>query len=267
MKISVVTISFNQAEFLRQCIDSVLNQDYPNIEYIVVDPGSTDGSREIIDSYGRRLVNVYEKDAGPADGLNKGFALATGDIYCYLNSDDTLLPFALRKVADYFCSHPNVDVICGHGHIIDGDSNFKRNVFSDKFNLKAAAYGSSVSIQPSTFFRKSVFKAVGGFNVNNRSNWDGELLIDMTLAGARVDTVNELLSCYRVHGESITGTGRLVEAHKYHSKQMFEKIMGRPFELSDYWLMFYFRFKKHFSNPKALMERIRRGPVFGTEES
>ena len=75
MKISVVTISFNQAKFLRECIDSVLNQDYHEIEYIVVDPGSTDGSKKIIDSYGDKIIKYYEKDYGPADGLNKGFSI------------------------------------------------------------------------------------------------------------------------------------------------------------------------------------------------
>ena len=94
MKISVVTISFNQAKYLRQCIDSVLNQNYQNIEYIIVDPGSTDGSRQIIESYGDRVIKIFEKDAGPADGLNMGFSRATGDIFYFINSDDYVLPGA-----------------------------------------------------------------------------------------------------------------------------------------------------------------------------
>ena len=92
MKVSIVTISFNQARFLRRAITSVLSQDYPDIEYIVVDPGSTDGSREIINAYGPRLASViFDPDDGPADGLNRGFQLATGDVLAYINADDALL--------------------------------------------------------------------------------------------------------------------------------------------------------------------------------
>jgi glycosyltransferase involved in cell wall biosynthesis len=266
VKVSVVTISYNQAQFLRECMDSVLNQDYPNIEYIVVDPGSTDGSREIIDSFGDRVIRVYEKDNGPADGLNMGFRIATGDVYCYLNSDDTFLPGAILSIANHFRKFGNVDVLSGHAHVIDGESCVKRDVYSDKFSIRSVAYGAVLSIQPSTFFRHDIFKRVGGFNVGNRSNWDGELLIDMALAGARIEVVDELLSCYRVHGESITGTGRLAEAHAVYGRNMFEKIMGRDFQNSDLWWVHFYRIKKHLLNPRATLERLKHGPIFGTEK-
>src|SRR3546814_4498592 len=118
MRFSVVTISYNQAEFLRRAIDSVRNQSGVDLEYIVVDPGSSDDSRAIIDSYGDRIGHrVYEPDQGPADGLNKGFAHATGDIYYYLNSDDTVELGALYQISQYFKSHPDVDAVCGHAWI------------------------------------------------------------------------------------------------------------------------------------------------------
>ena len=265
MKISVVTISYNQAKYLRQCMDSVLNQNYPDIEYIVVDPGSTDGSREIIESYGDRIVKVFEKDNGPADGLNKGFGRATGDIFCYLNSDDAFLDDAFKNVAEFFLAKNVVDVVCGHGNIIDGESNYKRHVFSDSFSIQAAAYGAALAIQPSTFFRQEIYKHAGGFNSNNKSNWDGELLIDMALAGASIEILDKFLSCYRVHGESITGTGRLANLHAEHSSRMFEKIMHRPYKKHDDFLRIYYRIKKHFKNPIATFERIVHGPIFGTQ--
>ena len=266
MRISVVTISFNQAKFLRQCMDSVLNQNFPDVEYIVVDPGSVDGSREVIDSYGSQVKKVFEKDSGPADGLNVGFGLATGDIFCYLNSDDKFLPEAFLRVCQYFSENEYVDVLCGHGHIIDGDSTYKRRVFSDSFSLNAAAYGASLAIQPSTFFRKEIFRRVGGFNLGNRSNWDGELLVDMALSGARIALFDEFLSCYRVHDESITGTGRLADLHVKHTRRMFEKIMHRPYEKRDDLLSVYYRVKKHLKNPVATIERVVHGPVFGTQK-
>jgi len=88
MRVSIVTISYNQARFLEQAIRSVINQDYPDIEYIVVDPGSTDGSRGIIEKYQNRIDKIiFDPDEGPADGLNKGFAHATGDIFGFINAD------------------------------------------------------------------------------------------------------------------------------------------------------------------------------------
>ena len=93
MKLSIVTISFNQADYLEEAMVSILEQDYDDIEYIIVDAGSTDGSRDIIERYRDRIaVVVLEPDEGPADGLNKGFARASGDIYGYLNADDAFLP-------------------------------------------------------------------------------------------------------------------------------------------------------------------------------
>src|SRR3954454_9281745 len=98
MKFSIVTLAFKQRKYLREAMDSVLNQDYPSIEYIVVEPGSNDGSREIIEDYGDRIsCRIYEPDKGAADGLNNGFARATGDVFAFLNGDDLLLPGAIRK--------------------------------------------------------------------------------------------------------------------------------------------------------------------------
>lgn len=266
MKISIVTISFNQAQYLRQCIDSVLNQNYSNIEYIVVDPGSTDGSREIIESYGDRIIKIFERDSGPSDGLNKGFEHATGQIFCYLNSDDTFCPDALTTVANTFKNFPCDDVLYGHGYVIDECGQRLRRCYSDRFSLKAAAYGSAVVIQPSTFFRAEAFKAVNGFNKENRSNWDGELFIDMVIHGFKARRVDEFFSNYRIHTGSITGSGRLKLLHRAHSDRMFEKIMGRGKRISDrYWTLAY-RIFKHFIHPYATLERLRFGPVFAARE-
>src|ERR1700685_847119 len=100
MKFSVVTISFNQRQYLEEALRSVLTQDYPAIEYIVVDPVSTDGSRELIESFASQLARViFEPDRGAADGLNNGFQHASGDIFGFLNSDDVLLPGVMSNVA------------------------------------------------------------------------------------------------------------------------------------------------------------------------
>src|ERR1700744_4255154 len=101
LKFSVVTISFNQRQYLEEALRSVLTQEYPAIEYILVDPGSTDGSRELIEGFAGELDRVvFEPDQAAADGLNNGFQHASGDIFGFLNSDDVLLPGAMRSVAD-----------------------------------------------------------------------------------------------------------------------------------------------------------------------
>lgn len=262
LKVSIVTISYNQKDFLTECIDSVLNQNYGNLEYIVVDPGSTDGSRETILSYSG-IIQVFEKDAGPADGLNKGFAKASGDIYGYINSDDTLLPSCIQNVVEIFESNPDVDVIYGHCLVTDENGKVLRKCFSDSFNLRSAAYGAAMVVQPSTFFRKSIFERVKGFNPDNMCGWDSELFIEFALAGAKMKRVNQFWSTYRVHSDSITGSGKLAELQARSRRRMFEKIMGHSWSPVNGLFAGLMRIKKHLINPKATIERLLYGPIFG----
>lgn len=264
MKFSVVTISFNQAQYLEQAIRSVTGQRGCEIEYIVVDPGSTDGSRDIIARHARSITRcILDRDQGPADGLNKGFAAATGEIFCYLNSDDLFLPEAFAKVAAYFRRYPSCDVLVGNGYVIDAEGAFVRRVYSDRFSLRRAAYGTGIAIQPSTFFRAQAYRKAGGFNIGNRSTWDGELVVDMALAGANFRNVPDFLSCYRIHPESITGTARLAEAQRQAQLLLFRKILGRERRPFDDIVSAYFRLAKHLGNPRATYERVMRGPVYG----
>lgn len=264
MKISIVTISFNQARFLEQAICSVLDQDYPDVEYIVVDPGSTDGSREIIERYRDRIDKIiFEPDNGPADGLNKGFAQATGDIFGFLNSDDVLLPGALTQVAKAFNLSSQTDVISGHGIVVDANGKEIRRIYSDRFNRIMAAYGACILVQPSTFFRSELFSRIGGFNIENRSNWDGELFIDMSLHQARFKTISCMLSQYRIHSDSITGSAKLHELHALHRARMFNKVFRRSQTRSDRVMRFLLTYIRKILNPMDTIERLLRGPIFG----
>jgi len=264
MKISVITISYNQSQFLERAILSVLNQEYENLEYIIVDPGSTDGSRDIIAKYKSSFSHiVFEPDQGAADGLNKGFSLASGDIFGFLNSDDMLLPRSLSEVSNFFQEHLDTDVVSGHTKIIDSNDRVIRNSYSDRFSLIPCAYWSSQLVQPSTFFRADSYREVNGFNVNNRSNWDGELFVDIALKGRKFALVNKFWSCYRLHATSITSSQKLDNRIQEYKKYIFNKIMKRDMNRMDIPMMILFRVLKYLKSPKSLYERLTKGRIYG----
>jgi len=224
--ISIVTISFNQATFIERAIRSVVDQQYAGTEYIVVDPGSIDGSRDIIARYRAQIaVVILEPDAGPADGLNRGFARSSGEVLGFINADDALRPGALAYVADYFAAHPEVDVLAGGIRITDADDRAAlRGRAADLFDLRAYLAGVSTVTQQGTFFRRRAFEAAGGFNAANRVCWDGELLADMALKGMRFARTNRVLGDFRLYGANITGSsGYMAKLYREHGR-IYAKI-------------------------------------------
>jgi glycosyltransferase involved in cell wall biosynthesis len=259
LRISVVTISFNQARFLSECMDSVLAQDHDDVEYIVVDPGSTDGSREVIRGYGDRVIRIFEPDAGPADGLNKGFALATGDVFGFVNSDDALLPGALACIAHAFASTPGIDVIAGCGYLIDADGRRQRRILPSRFTPWLYVHEAVTVFQQGTFFRRTSFETVGGFNSENRIAWDGELFLDMSLSGARFAKISDNLALFRQHDASITSNGghsSANEAYRAHRERVFLKAVGRDRTRIDSAVDGIARVVKYTSDPAYLVGRI-----------
>ena len=219
--ISIVTLAYNKAAYLEECLRSVVEQNCDGIQYIVVDPGSTDGTRDILRRYRDRIGTLIEEpDDGPADGLNKGFAVAQADVFGYLNGDDRFVPGALRYVVDYFATHPQVDVLCGAIRIIDAEGRVSpRRRTADRFDLADYAAGICTVGQQATFFRRAAFEQAGRFNAANRIAWDGELLVDMALAGARFATVRKVLGDFRIYGGSITGSQTYRERlAQYHAE-------------------------------------------------
>jgi glycosyltransferase involved in cell wall biosynthesis len=260
-KVSVVTISFNQAEFLERTIRSVVDQNYPEIEYIVVDPGSTDGSREIIEHYRSRISRIiYEPDRGPADGLNRGFAHATGDVYAYLNSDDVLLPGAVRSAVAFLNSN-DVDVVSANAIIIDAKDRHLRMGYSEPFSLMMFAYDACTLFQPATFFRRDAFERAGGFNAENKSCWDAELWVDMALSGARFALADGVWGGCRLHPQSITSSRRLEQQVRTDVRRLFCKILGRDSRGVDRLIAQACRLHRHLRSPRALYERVVRGPI------
>lgn len=226
MKISIVTISFNQREYLKECIESVLSQEGCSIEYIVVDPGSTDGSRELINSYGDRIIKVFQQDQGPADGLNQGFRVATGDIYGFINSDDYLLPNALAAIRRFFDMSRQDTFVSGKGFTQYPDGR-KQLVNPSLLSRRSMLWRSAVIFQQATFFPAPLFNAVGGFNVKNKTCWDYELYLKFLISGASHNLIDEELAVFRLHDQSISGTGRLNDLYLEELDGLFEQYVGR----------------------------------------
>lgn len=228
--ISVVTISFNQIKYLRIAVESVIQQSYKDVQYIIVDPGSVDGSREYIMNVAKndsRIVPLFEPDNGPADGLNKGFNCATGEIQCFLNSDDEFLPGAFNNIVEYFNEHKEVDLITGGGYHIDGNGVKIKKVKPNKLDAKKLVTGASVLFQQGTFFRKEIFELSKGFNVDNKTCWDAELFLEMLLKGGKHAVIKKDVACFRLHENSISGSDRLRVAYEVDRIRLFNKVFGR----------------------------------------
>jgi glycosyltransferase involved in cell wall biosynthesis len=258
LSVSIVTTSFNQARFLERAILSVLAQNYPSLEYIVLDPGSTDGSRAIIERYRDRITKViFDPDRGPADGLNRGLARATGDICAYINSDDALLPGAISKAVKAFEDHPEADVIYAHGFMVDEDDRILRRVRSTRFDLRRYLYGGVSVFQQSTFFKRSAFVEVDGFNPETRVGWDGELLVRFARAERKFHLVNDTWAVFRIHPRSMTGSrSRDGEYYKLH-RRLFREVIGREPRRRDYVLQTAIRLEKWLRDPLSLPQSLR----------
>ena len=160
--VSVVTPSYNQGRFIAATIESVLTQDYPRIEYIIVDGASTDDTAEIAARYAGRLTFISEPDRGQSEAINKGFKLARGEIVAWLNSDDIFLPGAVRAAVDALRARPDAGAVYGEGYQIDeGGAVISRFAVTQQFNLWKLLNLSDFILQQTVFFRRSVFDVVG----------------------------------------------------------------------------------------------------------
>ena len=208
-RITVVTPSFNQAQFLEKTIQSVLTQDYPALEYIIVDGGSTDDSIAILRRYAGRLKWwCSEPDLGQADALRKGFARATGEVLCWLNSDDLLLPGALRIVGEYFRRNPGAQVVNGAAYCIDACDRpiLRLHQCTYTHGVRASGkrfrfYGQDGVYQPATFWRRKAYLEAGGMRTQLSFALDRDLFTRLA-ERQRFDVVSAYLACFRIHDAS-----------------------------------------------------------------
>jgi glycosyltransferase involved in cell wall biosynthesis len=262
VKISIVTLSFNQRAYLQEAIDSVLSQRYPELEYIVVDPGSRDGSRELISGYGNQIAaTIFEPDRGASDGLNKGFARATGEIFGFLNADDVLFPGSLDRVAEYFRANPECDMAMGNGYKIDSRGSKIRHYVARDFSVRRFFYGGTQWLQQSTFFRARVFQRSPGFNLENRTSWDGELFLNLASQGANIGYIQADLGGFRIHQESISGSGRMNEEYQRDCRRIFRQLSGREWRTTDRILSYFYRAEGVLKSVSARMQRQPRKDI------
>lgn len=207
-RISIVTPSYNQAPYIGWTVRSVLLQRYPNLEYMVMDGGSTDGTMDVLAPYARRLAHVVsERDKGQADAIHKGFARCTGEIMAYLNSDDMLAPGALHFVADFFARNPQIDVVYSHRVTVDADNRVlwywllpeHRDWYMTRWDLIP---------QETCFWRRRMFEQCGNVNPTLRFAIDYDLFVRFMQAG-RFERVNRFLGVFREHEQA--KTTRLLE--------------------------------------------------------
>lgn len=200
--VSIVTPSYNQARFLEETIQSVLSQDYPRIEYIIVDGGSKDGSCEIIQRYADRLAWwVSEPDRGQTDAINKGLARANGEILAWLNSDDAYLPGAVSEVAGFLQAHPEVGMVYGDANLVD-----ERGQLIGRFPARQTDYrrlrrGYVHIPQQAAFFRADLWRRVGPLDPSFYFAMDYDLWVRLAKI-APLRYVPRKWANFRLHGDA-----------------------------------------------------------------
>ncbi|HSV86943.1 MAG TPA: glycosyltransferase family 2 protein [Levilinea sp.] len=256
-KVSVITPSFNQARYLQATIQSVLAQNYPNIEYIIVDGGSKDDSVEIIKQYEPHLAWwVSEKDQGHADALNKGFTRATGDILAWLNSDDLYYPSTVSEAVAILSANPHVGMVYADANLIDSDGHFAAKFAARQTDYKRLLRGSVHIPQATTFYRADIWRAVGLFDLSFFA-FDYEMWVRFSKVSDLL-YVPRLWADFRLHdeGKSVINDNRfypdMLNVHRREGGRWLSQLRLRAFVRR----VFYSRI------PWRLRARLRKAATF-----
>lgn len=246
-KISIISPSLNQGNFIEETILSVLSQEYENLEYIIIDGLSSDETLSILEKYSDKVRWISEKDTGQTNAINKGIRLATGEIIGYLNSDDILLPNALNVVAQVFRENPATMWITGKSLIIDEDGkNIRKLVTSYKnlhlrmHNFRSLLVADYIS-QPATFWKKAIVSDVGYLDESLDYVMDYEYWL-RTYQKYRPVFIDQYLAGFRVHRASKTTGGS--HTRKYIEE---EKKIITQYSNSKFWL-FLNQFHRFLTN-------------------
>lgn len=225
-KISIISPSYNQGEFLERTILSVLNQNYPNLEYIIIDGGSNDNSVEVIKKYEKYLYYwVSEKDKGQGDALNKGFLKSTGNIIGWQNSDDVYLPGAFYKAVDIF-KKSNADIVFGDRMNINQEDKIMRRFKFTSFSLTSYWYCRMSLCNQSLFWRKELFSDIGMIDINLSFIMDFDFFLRAGIKKKKFKHIEYFLGAFRVHkdSKSLTFDRKIIEnEHRFIDKRYGKK--------------------------------------------
>jgi hypothetical protein len=222
--VTVVTPSFNQGNFIRATIESVLSQDYPNIQYIIMDGGSKDETASVAKEYASRLTFISEKDRGQSHAINKGFQMAKGSIVTWLNSDDLYLPGAIRTAVNTFQQSPTAGAVYGEGYLIDREGNTtSRFPCTEPFNLWKLVHLSDYILQQTVYFRKDVLDQVGYLDEDLHYSMDWDILIRIGLRYP-LAYVPEYMGCLREYPEAKSFAGGIRRAKEI--RNMLQRHTG-----------------------------------------
>ena len=214
MKFSIVTPSFNQGRFVRDCIESVRVQAGEEWEHLVQDAGSTDETAAVLKEY-PHLQCVFEKDKGMSDGINRGFLRATGDWVMWLNTDDYLLPGTLAKVAAFAKSNPDADVIYGDVEFVDAGKQLLRHKREHRFDFNVLLFYGCYIQSTATFIRRRVIEAGHLLDIDYRVCMDFEYYVRLARLGYKFAHLPEPLAAFRWHE---TNTSAVQLSRRYEER-------------------------------------------------
>jgi glycosyltransferase involved in cell wall biosynthesis len=220
--VSVVTPSYNKGTFIEETILSVKNQTYPNIEHIVVDGGSTDGTADILRKYSDSIVWISEPDKGQSDAINKGWRMAKGEILAYLNADDTYMPWAVEVAVNYLAEHPGAGMVHGNCNIINEYGEVVGPYVQPRFDFVELLCGWCMIAQPAAFLRRQVIDDVGYLDVNLHMAMDYDLWIRIG-SEFEIRYIPRLLANFRM----CPGTKSVDSGHAFASDHLY--ILDRLF--------------------------------------
>ncbi|HLO33101.1 MAG TPA: glycosyltransferase family 2 protein [Anaerolineales bacterium] len=233
MLTSIVTPSYHQARYLEETIRSVLSQDYPRIEYLIVDGGSTDGTIDIIEKYADQLAWwVSEKDAGQTDAINKGFARAKGDILAWINSDDTYEPGAVANAVKYLQEHPEIGMVYGDCNYINEHGDVIGKFKSTQTNYRLLRRGYTHIPQQTMFFRADLWKQIGPLDPSFYFAMDYDLWTRIA-ACTEIRYVPQLWANFRLHtsGKTIAADDRcwpeMIRVHYRDGGSLFSVMVAK----------------------------------------
>jgi GT2 family glycosyltransferase len=236
--VSIVTPSLNQGKFIEESILSVLGQDYPRIEYLVVDGGSTDRTLDVLGRFDGSLRWISEPDRGQAAAINKGFRLASGELLGWLNSDDTYEAHAVSTAVEHLRGHPDDALVYGDATHVDADGKeIGPCAYVGPADLDRLVHESDYIVQPAAFFRRSAFEAVGGLDESLHWGMDYDLWLKIARRYP-IAYVPRKLARYRQTGENKTALGRFDRFEEIERIGQRHGAGGLPatFSVDYFWL-------------------------------